>query len=61
MSEHWLNTRQAAEYLNVGVDTMRSMMPEIPGARRTRGERGDWRVKADMIDEWMAAQRKETP
>ena len=61
MNGHWLNTRQAAAYLSVSVDTMRSMMPEIPGARRTRGERGDWRVKAEMIDEWMAAQQEETP
>ena len=60
MSDRWLTTRQAADYLSVSIETMRSLMPEIPGACRTRGERGDWRVKADMIDEWMATQRDET-
>lgn len=55
MNDRWLTLHEAAKYAGVGDDTMRENIKEIPGAGRTKRKTGGWRVKASMIDEWLAA------
>jgi len=57
-NDRWMTTAEAAEYLNVTTDVMRERMKLIPGAGRTKVDRGDWRVKQSQVDAWMAGERK---
>ena len=59
--ERWLTIPEAAEYAGLSEDAMRDRIAEIPGAGRTRGESGDWRVKASDIDNYMRAATKPEP
>ena len=52
-TEPWLTVKQAAEYMGIGEDAMRDRIHDIPGAARTRGKTGRWRVKASAIDAFM--------
>jgi hypothetical protein len=54
--DRWLTVREAALYMNVSEDLMRERIGKIPGAGRTLGETGDWRVKASMIDAYMTGE-----
>jgi len=59
--ERWLNVQEAAAHLGVSVELMQVKMPSVPGARKTSGSRGHWRVKASMLDAWMEQQQQEKP
>jgi len=52
-SDRWLTVSEAAEYAGVSADVMRERMKLIPGAGRTNGKTGDWRVKASAIDAFL--------
>jgi len=58
-NERWLSLTEAAEYMGISVDAMQDRIAEIPGAGRTRGGTGHWRVKASAIDSYME-QRRDT-
>lgn len=54
MHDRWLNVHEAAEYVGLSDEVMRERMPGISGATRTKIGTGDWRVKASMLDAWLA-------
>ena len=54
--DRWLNTKEAAEYLGVGVPVMRRLIKKIPGAGRM-SRNGRWRVKVSSIDAYLKVQR----
>ena len=57
-NDPWLTVTQAAEYCGLTADSMRDRMKLIPGAGRSNGKTGDWRVKASMIDAFMRGATK---
>ncbi len=53
-SDPWLSVTEAADYAGLHPMRMRQLLADgkIPGAGRTQGDSGDWRVKASQIDAW---------
>lgn len=49
-----LTIKEAADVLRLNSDLLRSICAEglMPGAYRTRGDRGHWRIPAAGIDEY---------
>jgi len=56
--DRWLTVAEAAEYAGLTADVMRDRMKLIPGAGRTNGKTGDWRVKASAVDAFLAGATK---
>ena len=56
--DRWLTVPEAAQYAGLSEGVMRDRIKDIPGAGRTLGATGDWRVKASAIDAFMSKAKK---
>lgn len=52
----WMTVKEAADYAALSTSMLRACFNrgEIPGAVRTSGPTGRWRVKREHIDAWLA-------
>jgi hypothetical protein len=57
--EPWMSIKEAAEYTGMTEKALRERIAEIPGAGRTRGTSGDWRVKPSALDAYLTGRVKD--
>lgn len=65
LDDGWMSTKQAAAYLNMGVNTLQTAVKRgtIKGSKHPKGSiRGRWKFKKSILDRHLQAiPRKQTP